>query len=221
MEPGDTVVAATRLYGGSVQQLTNMIRKFGWSCEFVDVDDLAAVKTALQKPKVKALFIESLANPGAVVADISALADAAHTAGVPLMVDNTLATPYLCNPLAHGADIVIHSTTKFLSGHGSCMGGVVIDSGKFDWTKYPEKFPSLASPNPAYHGLNFAAALGPMAFTFYGIAIGLRDLGLCLSPFNAWCTLTNIATLPLRMEKHCANAKVCFHAAPCLLCTRL
>ena len=103
MEPGDTVVAATRLYGGSVQQLTNMIRKFGWSCEFVDVDDLAAVKTALQKPKVKALFIESLANPGAVVADISALADAAHTAGVPLMVDNTLATPYLCNPLAHGA----------------------------------------------------------------------------------------------------------------------
>jgi O-acetylhomoserine (thiol)-lyase len=153
----------------------------------------------------RAFFIESLANPGGVVSDIEAIARIAEDAGVPLLVDNTMATPYLCRPIDHGATLVVHSTTKFLSGTGTAMGGAVVDSGRFDWSK-AAKFPSLAGPEPAYHGLNFHETFGDMAYTFHGHAVGLRDLGPTQAPFNAWLTMLGMETLGLRMERHCANA---------------
>ena len=167
---------------------------------------------ALREPGVKALFAESLANPGGVVTDIEALARAANDAEVPLMIDNTLATPYLCRPLEHGADIVVHSTTKFLSGHGNAMGGAVVDSGKFNWladggTGPGSKFPSLGQPEPGYHGLTFAESFGDLAYTTYSHAVGLRDLGPCMAPMNAYLTLMGTETLALRMERHVQNAK--------------
>ena len=154
MEPGASFVAANKLYGGSVTQFMRTFQKFGWDCEMVDVDDFAAVEAALKKSTVKALFCESLANPGGVISDLEPLAELAHAAGVPLIVDNTMASPALCRPFEWGADIVIHSTTKFISGHGNAMGGMVVDSGKFNWAQN-DKFPSLTKPEPAYHGLNF------------------------------------------------------------------
>jgi O-acetylhomoserine (thiol)-lyase len=205
MEPGASFVAANKLYGGSVTQFMRTFQKFGWDCEMVDVDDFNAVEAALKKPTVKALFCESLANPGGVISDLEPLAELAHAAGVPLIVDNTMASPALCRPFEWGADIVIHSTTKFISGHGNAMGGMVVDSGKFDWAQN-DKFPSLTKPEPAYHGLNFYETFGDLALTVHGHAVGLRDLGPTMAPMNAFLAITGSETLPLRMERHCQNA---------------
>ncbi|MBL8673191.1 MAG: O-acetylhomoserine aminocarboxypropyltransferase [Alphaproteobacteria bacterium] len=204
MEPGADFVAATKLYGGSITQFGRTFKKFDWRCTFADFDDPEAVRKAIG-PKTKAVFCESLANPGGVVHDLQRIAEIAHGAGIPLIVDNTMATPYLMQPIAHGADLVVHSTTKFLSGHGHAVGGMVVDSGKFDWTK-SGKFPTLSEPEPAYHGLKFAETFGDLAFTVHGHAVGLRDLGACQSPMNAFLTLAGIETLALRMDRHCANA---------------
>ncbi len=203
MGPGLNIVASTRLYGGTVQQFTNTIRKFGWSAKFVDTDDLDAVKAAIDD-NTRALFCESIANPGGYISDLPALAKIADAAGIPLVVDNTSASPYLCRPIEHGATLVIHSTTKYLTGNGTVTGGAIVDSGKFNWSN--GKFPSLADPEPAYHGLKFHETFGSLAFTFYGIAIGLRDLGMTMNPQGAHYTLMGIETLSLRMDRHVANA---------------
>lgn len=207
MQPGDTVVASNRLYGGSITQLGKTIGKFGWKCTFVDADDTAAVAAAVAAAgaNCKAIWAESLANPGGVVTDIRALSSVARAAGIPLIIDNTMATPYLCRPIEHGADLVVHSTTKFLSGHGNAMGGAVIDSGKFNWA-INDKFPSLSKPEPAYHGLMFQETFGDLAFTTYSHAVSLRDLGPTMAPMNAWLTIQGTETLSLRMERHCDNA---------------
>ena len=205
MAPGDEVVASTKLYGGSIQQMKNTYPKFGWKAVFVDPDDPENFRKAVTA-KTKAFFIESLANPGGVVCDIEAIAKIADQVGVPLLVDNTLASPYLCRPIEWGATLVVHSTTKFLCGTGTTMGGAVVDSGKFDWSR-GGKFPSLAGPEPAYHGLNFYETFGDMAYTFHSHAVGLRDLGPSQAPINAWITMLGIETLALRMERHSANAQ--------------
>jgi len=204
MSPGTNVVASTRLYGGTVQQFTNTIRKFGWSATFVDFDDVEAVRAAINDD-TRAIFCESIANPGGYITDIPAIAEVADAAGLPLIVDNTTATPFLCRPIELGATLVVHSTTKYLTGNGTVTGGAIIDSGKFDWSA-SGKFPSLSEPEPAYHGLKFHEVLGPMAFTFHGIAIGLRDLGMTMNPQAAHYTLMGIETLSLRMERHVQNA---------------
>ncbi|WP_448189685.1 O-acetylhomoserine aminocarboxypropyltransferase [Azospirillum sp. sgz301742] len=205
LSPGDEFIASTKLYGGSLNQFANSFpRAFGWKSIFVDTDDLEAVRKAVT-PKTKAIFVESLANPGGVVTDLEALAKIADAAQIPLVVDNTLATPYLCRPIEHGATLVIHSTTKFLSGNGTSLGGVIIDSGKFDWTK-AGKYPALTEPEPGYHGLKFHETFGHLAYTIHGHAVGLRDLGPSQAPMNAFLTLNGIETLPLRMERHAANA---------------
>ena len=204
MQPGCNVVAATKLYGGTIQQFGNTIRKFGWSAKFVDFDDLAAIEAAVDE-NTRAIFCEAIANPGGYITDLDAVAALADRVGLPLIVDNTTATPYLCRPIEHGATLVVHSATKYLTGNGTVTGGVVVDSGKFDWSA-SGKFPSLAAPEPAYHGLNFHAALGGMAFTFHSIAVGLRDLGMTMNPQGAHYTLMGIETLSLRMERHVANA---------------
>jgi len=205
MGPGCNVVASSRLYGGTVTQLSQTIKRFGWSAKFVDFDDEAAVAAAIDE-NTRAVFCESIANPGGYITDIPAIAAISDKAGVPLIVDNTSATPYLCNPIALGATLVVHSTTKYLTGNGTVTGGAVIDSGKFDWMQN-DKFPSLSKPEPAYHGLCFGEALGPMAFTFHSIAVGLRDLGMTMNPQGAHYTLMGIETLSLRMQKHVENAK--------------
>lgn len=204
MMPGCNIVASTRLYGGSITQLSQTIRRFGWSTKFVDFDDLDAVAAAIDDD-TRAVFCESIANPGGYITDLDAIAKIADRAGLPLIVDNTSATPYLCNPIKHGATLVVHSTTKYLTGNGTVTGGAVVDSGKFDWAA-SGKFPSLAAPEPAYHGLNFYEATGAMAFTFHSIAVGLRDLGMTMNPQGAHYTLMGIETLSLRMQKHVANA---------------
>lgn len=204
MGPGCNIVASTRLYGGTVTQLSQTIKRFGWSATFVDTDDLEAVKGAIDD-NTRAIFCESIANPGGYVTDIRALADIGDAAGIPLIVDNTSATPYLCRPFEHGATLVVHSTTKYLTGNGTVTGGAVIDSGKFDWSA-SDKFPSLSAPEPAYHGLKFHEALGPMAYTFHSIAVGLRDLGMTMNPQGAHYTLMGIETLSLRMQRHVENA---------------
>ncbi len=204
MAPGRNVVASTKLYGGTVQQFSNTIRKFGWSAKFVDFDDLDALRAAIDD-NTRAVFCESIANPGGYITDLPAVAAVADAAGVPLIVDNTSATPYLCRPIDHGATIVVHSTTKYLTGNGTVTGGAVVDSGKFDWSAMPGKFPALSEPEPAYHGLKFHEALGGMAYTFYGIAVGLRDLGMTMNPQGAHYTLMGIETLSLRMERHVQN----------------
>jgi O-acetylhomoserine (thiol)-lyase len=205
MAPGRNLVASTRLYGGTVQQFTNTIRKFGWSAKFADTEDLAAVEAAIDD-NTRALFCESVANPGGYVTDIPALAAIADRHGIPLIVDNTSASPYLCRPIEMGATLVVHSLTKYLTGNGTVTGGAVVDSGRFDWSN--GKFPSLADPEPAYHGLKFHETFGALAFTFHSIAIGLRDLGMTLNPQAAHYTLMGIETLSLRMQKHVANARI-------------
>lgn len=204
MGPGKNLVASTRLYGGTITQFSQTIKRFGWSAKFVDTDDLAAVEAAVDE-NTRAIFCETIANPGGYISDIDALAKVADKVGVPLIVDNTTATPYLCRPIEHGATLVVHSATKYLTGNGTVTGGVIVDSGKFDWSK-SGKFPSLSEPEPAYHGLAFHPALGPMAFTFHSIAVGLRDLGMTMNPQGAHYTLMGIETLSLRMERHVANA---------------
>lgn len=205
MEPGDEFLASTRLYGGSINQFTHSFKKFGWAAHFVDPDDPENFRRAIT-PKCKAIFIESLANPGGVVTDIRAIANIAHAAGLPLIVDNTLATPYLCRPLDWGADIVIHSATKFIGGHGNSMGGLIVEGGRFDWNKTQRRYPTLTDPNPSYHGLKFYETFGNIAFAIACRALGLRDLGPAMAPMNAFLILTGSETLPLRMARHCANA---------------
>ncbi|MEL7205952.1 MAG: aminotransferase class I/II-fold pyridoxal phosphate-dependent enzyme [Pseudomonadota bacterium] len=205
MEPGRNVVVSTRLYGGSVTQFSKTITRFGWSAKFVDFDDHNAVKAAIDDD-TRAVFCESIANPGGYITDLDAIAKIADKAGLPMIVDNTSATPYLCRPIEHGATLVVHSLTKFLTGNGTVTGGIVVDSGTFDWSA-SDKFPSLSEPEDAYHGLKFHETFGPLAFTFHGIAIGLRDLGMTLNPQAAHYTLMGIETLSLRMQKHVENAE--------------
>ncbi|HGG06628.1 MAG TPA: O-acetylhomoserine aminocarboxypropyltransferase/cysteine synthase [Aliiroseovarius sp.] len=205
MGPGLNIVVSTRLYGGTVTQFSHTIRRFGWEAKFVDFDDEAAVAAAIDD-NTRAIFCESIANPGGYITDLDAIAAIANAAGIPLIVDNTSATPYLCNPIKHGATLVVHSTTKYLTGNGTVTGGAIVDSGTFDWSA-SDKFPSLSQPEPAYHGLKFHETFGPLAFTFHGIAIGLRDLGMTMNPQAAHYTLMGTETLSLRMEKHVANAQ--------------
>ncbi len=204
LSPGDEFLASRNLYGGSLTQFSLSFKKLGWGCHFVDPTDPENFRAALT-PKCKAIFVESLANPGGIVSDLQAIADIAHGAGIPLIVDNTLASPYLCRPFEHGADLVLHSMTKFLGGHGNSLGGVAVESGKFDWSA-GNRFPSLSDPEPAYHGLKFHENFGDFAFTTKARAVGLRDFGPTLAPMNAFLILTGIETLPLRMERHVANA---------------
>jgi O-acetylhomoserine (thiol)-lyase len=203
MSPGDNIVAARQLYGGSINQFSQGFAKFDWHVNWADTRDPGSFKKALT-PKTKALFIESLANPGGIVSDIEAIAGIAHAAGVPLIVDNTLASPYLIRPIEWGADIVLHSATKFLGGHGNSMAGIIVDSGKFDWGS--GKYPTLSEPCPSYHGMRMWETFGDMAYAIACRVLGLRDLGPALSPMNAFLVLTGIETLPLRMQKHCDNA---------------
>ena len=205
MGPGLNIVASSRLYGGTITQFSQTIKRFGWSAKFVDFDDLAAVKAAIDD-NTRAVFCESIANPGGYITDLDAIAKVADAAGIPLIVDNTSATPYLCRPIEHGATLVVHSTTKYLTGNGTVTGGCIVDSGKFNWSA-SGKFPSLSAPEPAYHGLRFHETFGALAYTFHSIAIGLRDLGMTMNPQAAHYTLMGIETLSLRMDKHVANAK--------------
>ena len=205
LEPGDELVASQFLYGGSITQLGISFKRLGWTCHFVDPTEPENFARALT-PKCKAIFVEGLANPGGVVVDLEPVAEIAHRHGIPLIVDNTLATPYLCRPFEWGADIVIHSMTKFIGGHGNSMGGVVVESGRFDWWR-DGKFPSLTEPDPAYHGLAFAETFGDFGFTQKARSVALRDFGPTLSPMNAFLLLQGVETLPLRMERHCANAE--------------
>lgn len=205
MAPGCNIVASTRLYGGTVTQFSQTIRRFGWSARFVDFDDLEALEAAVDE-NTRAIFCESISNPGGYVTDIPAVAKVADKVGLPLIVDNTSATPYLCRPIEMGATLVVHSTTKYLTGNGTVTGGAVVDSGRFDWSA-SGKFPSLSDPEPAYHGLKFHETFGPLAFTFHSIAVGLRDLGMTMNPQAAHYTLLGIETLSLRMERHVANAR--------------
>ncbi|HEY2890033.1 MAG TPA: O-acetylhomoserine aminocarboxypropyltransferase [Dongiaceae bacterium] len=205
MEPGDEFVASRNLYGGSLTQFGLSFKKLGWTCHFVDPTQPDNFRKALT-PRCKAIFVESLTNPGGIVVDLEAVAKIAHEAGIPLVVDNTLATPYLCQPIAWGADIVCHSTTKFLSGHGNALGGVVVESGKFDWSA-GDRFPSLTDAEPAYHGLKFFENFGDFAFTTKARAVALRDFGPTLAPLNAFLTITGIESLHVRMDRHVANAQ--------------
>ena len=204
LSPGDHFIAARQLYGGSINQFGHSFKKFDWHVDWVDVTNPDNVKKAIQ-PKTKAIFIESLANPGGVVTDIAAIAKIAHDNGIPLIVDNTLATPYLCRPIEHGADIIVHSATKFLGGHGNSMGGMIVEAGKFDWSA-SDKYPTLSQPCESYHGMKLHETFGNIAFAIACRVLGLRDLGPAISPFNAFMILTGIETLSLRMERHCANA---------------
>ncbi len=204
-QPGDEIVAAKKLYGGTINQLANSFpRAFGWKTTFVDSDDPENFRRALTD-KTKVILIESLANPGGVVLDIEAIAKIADAAGIPLAVDNTMATPALCRPIEHGATLVLYSTTKFFAGHGNALGGAVVDSGGFDWSA-SDKYPALSAPDPGYHGLKFHETFGPAAFTFHCHAVGLRDLGGTQQPMNAFLTMMGSETLSLRMARHSANA---------------
>lgn len=205
MQPGDEFIAARKLYGGSINQFNHAFKNFGWNVVWADSDDISSFEKAVS-PKTKAIFIESIANPGGTVTDIEAIAAIARRAGVPLIVDNTLASPYLIRPIDHGADIVIHSLTKFLGGHGNSLGGILVDAGTFDWSR-DGKYPALSEPRPEYHGIKIQETFGNFAFAIAARVLGLRDLGPALSPFNAFLILTGIETLALRMQKHCDNAK--------------
>ncbi len=204
MQAGDEFIASKKLYGGSITQFGHSFKRLGWNVTFADPDNLSDFKSAITD-KTRLLFIESIANPSGIICDIEKIAQIAHDASLPLLVDNTMATPALIRPIQYGADIVLHSTTKYLSGHGNAMGGVVIDSGKFDWKK-SGKFPALTEPCTAYHGTNFYETFGAIAYAVYTLAVSLRDLGPSMSPLNAYLTITGIETLALRMKKHCENA---------------
>jgi len=204
LEPGDEFIAARQLYGGSINQFTHSFKKCGWTVRFANTTDAESFRAALS-PKTKAIFVESIANPGGIITDIGAISAIAKEAGVPLIVDNTLATPYLTRPIEHGADIIVHSLTKFLGGHGNSIGGAIVDCGTFDWLK-SGRYPTLSSPSPSYHGIIFAETFGNFAFAIACRVLSLRDLGPAISPFNAFLILTGIETLPLRMQRHCDNA---------------
>jgi O-acetylhomoserine (thiol)-lyase len=204
MQPGDEFVAARQLYGGSINQFNHSFKSFGWHVVWADMNEPKSFERALS-PKTKAIFIESIANPGGRITDIEAIAKVARKAGVPLIVDNTLASPYLCRPIEHGANIVVHSLTKFLGGHGNSMGGAIVDGGNFDWSR-SDKYPLLSEPSDSYHGMKLHETFGNIAFAITCRVIGLRDLGPAIAPLNAFLILTGIETLSLRMQRHCDNA---------------
>jgi O-acetylhomoserine (thiol)-lyase len=204
MQPGDEIVAAKKLYGGSINQLNYSFQNFGWNVVFADTDDLPTFEDAIT-PRTKGIFIESIANPGGIVTDIEGIANIARRAGVPLIVDNTLATPYLCKPIEHGADIVVHSLTKYIGGHGNSMGGAIVDAGTFNWSR-DGRYPMLSEPRPEYQGIILHETFGNFAFAIACRVLGLRDLGPAISPFNAFLILTGVETLPLRMQRHSDNA---------------
>jgi O-acetylhomoserine (thiol)-lyase len=204
MKPGDEFIAAKKLYGGSINQFNHAYKNFNWNVVWADSDDLSSFEKAIT-PKTKAIFIESIANPGGVITDIAGIAAIAHKAGIPLIVDNTMATPYLIRPFEHGADIIVHSATKFLGGHGNSIGGLIVDGGRFDFIK-SGRYPMLSEPRPEYGGMVLGETFGNFGFAIACRVLGLRDLGPALSPFNAFLLLTGIETLPLRMQRHCDNA---------------
>ena len=204
-QKGEHIVAQKTIYGGSYNLLSHTLPSFGVDTTFVDIHDLAEVEAAI-KPNTKALFIETLGNPNSDIPDIDALAKIAHSHQIPLVIDNTFGTPYLIRPIEHGADIVVHSATKFLGGHGTTLGGIIVDGGTFDW-KASGKYAPIAAPNPSYHGISFADAAGPAAFATYIRAILLRDTGAAISPFNAFLLLQGVETLSLRLERHAENTK--------------
>ena len=204
-QAGEHIVAQKTIYGGSVNLLAHALPLYGIRTSFVNIHDLAGVEAAIE-PTTKAIFIETLGNPNSDIPDIDAIARVAHAHGIPLVVDNTFGTPYLLRPIEHGADIVVHSATKFLGGHGTTLGGVIVDSGNFDW-KASGKYAPIAEANPSYHGVSFVDAVGPAAFVTYIRAVLLRDTGACISPFNAFLLLQGVETLSLRLERHAQNTK--------------
>lgn len=204
-QAGDHIVAQKTIYGGSYNLLAHTLTQFGVETTFVDAHNLEEVKAAI-RPNTKAVYLETLGNPNADIPDIDAIARIAHEAGLPLVIDNTFGTPYLIRPIEHGADIVVHSATKFIGGHGTTLGGIIVDSGKFDW-KAGGRYPNIAAKNPSYHGISFADAVGPAAFVTYIRAILLRDTGATISPFNAFLLLQGVETLSLRLDRHAENTK--------------
>ena len=202
-EVGDEIVSAATLYGGTYTQMDTTFRRLGFNTTFVEPDEPENFRKAIT-PKTKLLYIETIANPRMNVPDIEVIAAIAHENGIPLVIDNTFATPYLCRPIEYGADIVVHSATKFIGGHGTSIGGIIVDAGKFDWAN--GKFPQLSEPSPGYHGMKFAETFGEMAFILKCRVEGLRDLGPCMSPFNSFLFLQGLETLGMRMDRHCANA---------------
>ena len=204
-QAGDHIVAQKTIYGGSYNLLAHTLAQFGVETTFVDAHDLEAVAAAI-RPNTKAVYLETLGNPNSDIPDIDAIAQIAHAHGLPLVIDNTFGTPYLIRPIEHGADIVVHSATKFIGGHGTTLGGIIVDSGKFDW-KASGKYAPIAAPNPSYHGVSFADAVGPAAFVTYIRAILLRDTGAAISPFNAFLLLQGVETLSLRLERHAGNTQ--------------
>src|SRR5215813_2310550 len=202
MEQGDELVAASTLYGGTYTQFDVSFRRIGINVKFVEPDDPENFRKAIT-PRTRAIYGETIANPRMNVLDIAAVAKIAHEAGVPLVIDNTMASPYLCRPIDYGADIVVHSATKFLGGHGTSIGGIIVDSGKFAWT---DKYPAITQPSPGYHGIKFSEVFGPMAYIIKVRVEGLRDFGPCMSPFNSFLFIQGIETLKFRMEAHSRNA---------------
>ena len=204
-QAGEHIVAQKTIYGGSYNLLAHTLAQFGVKTTFVDIHNLAEVEAAIQ-PNTKAIYLETLGNPNSDIPDIDAISELAHRHGLPVVIDNTFGTPYLIRPIEHGADIVIHSATKFLGGHGTTLGGIIVDSGRFDW-KASGKYAPIAAPNPSYHGVSFADEVGPAAFVTYIRAILLRDTGAAISPFNAFLLLQGVETLSLRLERHAENTK--------------
>ena len=202
---GRHIVAQKTIYGGSYNLLSHTLPQYGVTTTFVDAHDLGEVEAAIQE-NTRAIYLETLGNPNSDIPDIDAIAEIAHKHGLPLVIDNTFGTPYLIRPIEHGADIVVHSATKFLGGHGTTLGGVIVESGKFDWSA-SGKYPNIAAPNPSYHGVSFYDVVGPAAFVTYIRAILLRDTGASISPFNAFLLLQGVETLSLRLERHAENTK--------------
>jgi O-acetylhomoserine (thiol)-lyase len=205
LQPGDEFIASRQLYGGSINQFSQAFKSFGWNVRWADSRDPESFRRQLSA-KTKAFFCESICNPGGIVTDIEAVSAVAKEAGVPLIVDNTLATPYLIRPIEWGADIVVHSMTKFLGGHGNSMGGIIVDGGSFDWSR-SRKYPVLSEPCASYNGMKLHETFGDVAFATACRVLGMRDFGPSISPFNAFLILTGIETLPLRMQRHCENAR--------------
>ncbi|WP_157014772.1 O-acetylhomoserine aminocarboxypropyltransferase [Mesorhizobium xinjiangense] len=204
MRPGENFISARKLYGGSINQFGHAFKNFGWEVRWGDVDDLSTFENQIDD-KTRAIFVESLANPGGVFVDIEKIAEIARRHGLPLIVDNTMASPYLLRPIEHGADIVVHSMTKFIGGHGNSMGGMIVDGGTFDWSK-SGNYPMLSEPRPEYGGIVLHETFGNFAFAIACRVLGLRDFGPAISPFNAFMILQGVETLPLRMQRHCDNA---------------
>jgi O-acetylhomoserine (thiol)-lyase len=206
MQPGDEFIAARKLYGGSINQFNHSYKNFGWNVVWADSDEPASFEAAVTE-RTKAIFVESIANPGGVVVDLAAIADIAKRHRITFIVDNTMATPYLIRPFEHGADIIVHSATKFLGGHGNSIGGVIVDGGSFNWMG-DERYPMLSKPRPEYGGMVLGETFGNFAFAIATRVLGLRDMGPALSPFNAFMILTGIETLPLRMQRHCESTLI-------------